>query len=297
MKKGTINSAKFTLSYVVCGEGKVTILVIGSAVYYPRTFLGDLYKHLKFVFVDHRGFASCNKKCIEEDFSLENIITDIEKVRQELKLGKVIVLGHSGHGYMALEYAKRYSQYTTKVVLIATGPSNSSHNHQLAQEYFDSHASTERKQTQTKSLEDLDAALKADPNKRFITFCIKLGPRSWYDYNYDATSLWKGVSVNMLAFDYLWGKVFAAIDITQGLENFDIPVLVILGKYDYIVAPYYTWDKIKDKFKNIQIHVFQKSSHTSQMEEPEEFAKVLTNFMEKITHKKPASQDTIRKLL
>ena len=280
MNKGAINSGKFNLSYVVCGQGKVTILVIGSAIYYPRTFSEDLYKIFRFVFVDHRGFAASNQEHTKEDFALDNIINDIEKVRHELNLGKIVILGHSGHSYMALEYAKKYSESVSQVVLIATGSSNSSQNHKLADEYFNNHASTERKQAHTNSVKDLDAVVQAHPDKRFITLCIKLGARSWYDYNYDATDLWDGVSVSMLAFDYLWGEVFATIDITKGLEKFDIPVLVVLGKYDYLVAPYYTWDKIKDKFKNIQIDVFNKSSHTPQMEEPEEFEKVLINFIE-----------------
>lgn len=279
MKKGKIQSGKFILSYVIKGEGNQTALIIGSSIYYSRTFSTNLGKHLKLVFVDHRGFAECTGKGNEQDFALDLILDDIEKVRLELKLGKIIIIGHSGHGFMALEYAKKYQDNVSKVVLIAMGPSNSLESQRLAEEYFKTNASSERIAAQKQSLEKLDSEIKVDPERRFVTFCIRLGPRSWYDYTFDATYLWEDVKVNMVAFDYLWGNVFANIDITNELENFNLPVLLLLGKHDYLVAPYYTWDNIKDKFKNIKVKLFDKSSHTPQMEEAEKFNSLLIDFI------------------
>lgn len=281
MKQGKIQSDKFKLGYAIEGEGKETALIIGSSIYYPRTFSANLGKHLRLVFVDHRGFAEYTGKVNEQGFALDLILDDIEKVRQELKLGKIIIIGHSGHGFMALEYAKKYQDSVSKVVLIAMGPSNSFENQKLADEYFKTNASSERMAAQNQSLEKLDSDIKANPERRFIAFCIRLGPRSWYDYTFDATFLWNGVKVNMVALDYLWGEVFASIDITKGLEDFNLPVLLVLGKHDYLVAPYYTWDNIKDKFKNLKVKLFDKSSHTPQMEEAEKFDSLLVDFIER----------------
>ena len=50
----SVNGTK--LSYVIEGSG-IPCLVIGSAIYYPRTFSQQLRKHFKFIFTDERGFV------------------------------------------------------------------------------------------------------------------------------------------------------------------------------------------------------------------------------------------------
>lgn len=52
----TFQSDIFDLQYCVEGTGP-TALVVGSALYYARTFSATLRDHLRLVFMDHRGFA------------------------------------------------------------------------------------------------------------------------------------------------------------------------------------------------------------------------------------------------
>lgn len=58
-KSDHIISDGFTLPYLVEGEG-MPALIIGSSLYYARTFSPALRHHLNMVFVDHRGFAPAN---------------------------------------------------------------------------------------------------------------------------------------------------------------------------------------------------------------------------------------------
>jgi len=111
----------------------------------------------------------------------------------------------------------------------------------------------------------------ADPDRRFITFYLRLGARSWYDFNFNATPLWKDVQVNMQIIDYLWGEVFRDIDITKGLGAFNKPVFLALGQFDFLVAPFYTWNSVRHQFNDLTVRIFEKSSHTPQLEEPEAF--------------------------
>jgi proline iminopeptidase len=280
MKNGIVKSGIFELEYIIEGRGQSTILVIGSAKYYSRIFSEQIKSKYQFVFIDHRGFAKSIGAYTKSDFELNTILDDIELVRTHLNLGKIVILGHSGHGFMALEYVKKYPDNTSKVILIGMGPNTSESNKKISDEYFENNASQERKAAQEMSLKNLESAIDSDPERRFITYCIKLGPRSWYDYNYDATELWQDINVNMIAFDYLWGEVFANIEITNGLDDLDMPVLLLLGKHDYLVAPYYTWDPIIDKYKNFTIKIFDKAGHTPQLECSEQFDNELIKFIE-----------------
>ena len=266
MKRGTIQSGSFELGYAVEGDG-MPALVIGSSVYYPRTFSDTLRQSLQLVFADHRGFARLSGDVSQPEDSLDVILADIDLVRRHLGFEKVIIVGHSGHGYMALEYAKRYPQHVSHVVVIATGPSHSAAHMQAAEQYWRESVCPERKAKLESDLQLLPAEIEAAPEKRFVTFCVRMGARSWYDYGFDAAPLWEGVHVNMPVFDHLWGEVFSHIDIAQGLDRLDAPVFLGLGRYDYLIAPYATWDPYRSGFKDLTVRVFEKSGHTPQLEE------------------------------
>ncbi|GAA6614992.1 alpha/beta fold hydrolase [Scytonema sp. NUACC26] len=273
-----INSSGFQLQYIVEGSGTPAIAV-GSALYYSRTFSTNLRNHLKLVFVDHRGFASPYDRKDLSVFQLDILVDDIELVRQELGLERIIIIGHSGHAFMALEYAKKYPANVSHVVLVCGAPSYSHEAHKASERYLNDSVCPERKAVLTKNLDRLPQEIEAAPEKAFITYCLLMGPKSWFDYNYDATKLWEGIEVNMAMFDYVWGEVFRDIDITKNLDKLQAPVLLALGRYDYLIPPPYMWEPIRDKFHNLTIRVFEKSGHAPQFEEPELFDKELLEWI------------------
>ena len=79
------------------------------------------------------------------EYSLEQISDDIELVRTELGLGPIVIIGHSGHALMALEYAKRYPESVSHVVMIGIAPDLSETSHDEADAYWEMLATTERK--------------------------------------------------------------------------------------------------------------------------------------------------------
>jgi len=275
---GSIESDGFLLNYTIEGTGPVAI-VIGSSIYYPRTFSENLRGHLRMIFMDHRGFGKATRDFDNSAFELDCLLEDIEKVRKKLEVEKVIIIGHSGHAYMALEYAKKYSKHVSHVVLIAVGPNQSTASHAAAEQYFQDSVCDDRKAWLQADLNKLPHDIEVAPDKRFISFCKRLGAKSWYDYTFDSSPLWDGVEIIQSMFDYVWGHVFAQLDITKGLDTFDVPVLLSLGKFDYLVAPFFTWQALRSQFKNITVRLFEKSSHTPQLEEPETFDKVLVAWL------------------
>jgi proline iminopeptidase len=268
--RGTISSGSFELGYSIEGAGTPAI-VIGSSVYYPRTFSQNLRQSLKLVFADHRGFAHSSETVPVSEYGLDLVLDDIELVRRHLGLDTIVIIGHSGHGYMALEYAKRYPQNVSHVVMVGTGPSHSAAHHEATEQYWQESVCPERKAELERGLQLLPAEIEAAPEKRFVTYCVRMGARSWYDHTYDATALWEGVHVNMPAFDHLWGETFREIDITKGLDQLDIPVLLALGRYDYLVAPYGAWTPYRENFRDLTVRVFERSGHTPQLEESDLF--------------------------
>ena len=197
-----------------------------------------------------------------------------------MKLERVAIIGHSGHAYMALEYAKKYPDRVSHVVMIGIAPDLSAKSSQAAERYWQESVSPDRKTAMEENLQRLpDDQLASLPlSDRFIETYIRDGPKKWYDHRFDSTPLWKDVELNEV-FERVWGGVFSKIDITKDLDAFDRPVFLALGRYDYQLAPPSSWDAIRPHFRNLTVRVFEQSGHTPQYEEPALFDAELLRWM------------------
>jgi proline iminopeptidase len=278
---GSIQSGDFNLDYRIEGTGPPAI-VIGFPAYYSRIFSDNLRSQLRMVFVDHRGSAASPGSVERTEFDLETLADDVELVREILDLGRVIVIGHSGHSYMALEYAKKYPTNVSHVVMIGIAPDLSASSDEATAQNWEKLASAERKSAlEENRLEMSDERLsQLPPGEAFIKTYVREGPRAWYDPHFDSSPLWDGVDVNIDMFNYVWGEIFRDIDVTQGLENFDRPVFLALGRYDFLVAPPSSWEPIKDRFHDVTVRVFENSGHTPQYEESNLFDRELLGWID-----------------
>lgn len=277
-ERGIIRSGAFELGYSVEGQG-IPLLVIGSNLYYARTFSQDMRRSVRFHFVDHRCFARPLGSVSTADFAFNTIIADIELARQTLGLQRFAILGHSGHGYMALEYARRFPDRVSHVVMAGTGPSQSPDMAELAERRWESEASPQRKAIFAREIERLAGDIAAHPNERFKHLLIRLGARSWFDPDFDARPLWEGVWTNDIGFDHLWGEVFRDFDMHATARAVAAPVLLTLGRYDYLIAPPEAWEPFKTDFAALTVEVFERSGHTMQLEESGRFDDVLLDFL------------------
>jgi proline iminopeptidase len=278
---GTIAAGRFRLRYRIEGTGRPTI-AIGSAIQGPRLFSTQLRQHLRLMFLDHRGFASSPGPVDTAEFALDTLVDDIEHARQELGLGRVAVLGHSGHALMALTYAKTYPANVSHVIMISMAPDLSTASAAAAERYWQESVSPDRKAVMVENLRRLpdEALAQLPPSEQFIRSYVRNGPRIWYDPRFDSSPLWEGVEVNRDMIEHVWGRVFRKIDITQGLATFERPVFLALGRYDFLVAPPSAWDALRPKFHDLTVRVFERSGHTPQYEEAVLFDAELLRWME-----------------
>lgn len=278
-KLSTYKSDSFLLNYQTIGQG-YPCLVIGSAKYYPQTFSENLYQHLQMTHVDSRAFAQSDNEIDEQAKQLDRVIDDIEAVRSHLNLQRPILIGHSGNAYFALQYAKKYPQHISNLVLLNAGPDLGYESQQAAEHYWQKYAGQERKEKMLAN-ETGGAGIQpgATSHQQFIDFYVMNTPKIWFDFEIDARALWDGVYINMPVFEYLWGDVFSKIDICQELDKVSMPVFLALGDHDFITAPYSSWLPLLDKFQNITVKVFSNCGHTPQLEVPEAFDEALLQWL------------------
>ena len=106
----------------VMGQGYPLVLMHGGpsldhTTLLPLEPLADQYT---LIFYDHR----CNGRSEGAEAStmtMDNLTADADTLRQELGYDQWIVLGHSFGGNVALEYALRYPQRLSRLILMNTG--------------------------------------------------------------------------------------------------------------------------------------------------------------------------------
>jgi proline iminopeptidase len=201
-------------------------------------------------------------------FAPDTLLEDIERARRELGLGRIVVIGHSIHSLMVLEYTKKYPENVSHVVMIGPPVFNAASEKARAQ-YWQEFASMERKAIMAEKLLQLpdEQLAQLRPGQRFIRRYIRDSPLTWYDPRFDASPLWEGVESNDDYIARARALGFRSVDITKGLYTFDIPVYLALGRYDFLVAPPSTWDAITPKFLDLTIRIFEHSGHWPHYEE------------------------------
>ena len=213
------------------------------------------------IFLDHRGFVEPPRTLEPEDYTLNKVLDDIERARQALGLEDFIILGHSGHAFMALAYAQTYPEHVRKVILLNTAPLIVRCGSSRAS-LFNEAASPERKRQFEADIALLEEDIRKEPERRFAHMCIRMGAHSFYDYAYDAAWMWDEVFTSMPVLDHLWGEAFARLNLIDSLEEVDIPVFIGLGRYDYLVGPVSLWDAIDGSQANVRKVVLSKAAIT-----------------------------------
>jgi len=264
------------LNYVIEGKGRPS-LVIGSSIYYPRTFSKQLRDSLKFYFTDMRWFAKEYATVKPEYFTLDTILSDIEKVRSALKLEKVIILGHSIHSVIAFEYAKRYPDKVSHIVMIGSPACQTNKEQEDAINMLWETASPERQSLQNENWKKLAGMNDLTPAQFDIENYCLMAPKYWYDIYYDAKWLWKDMSLNTDILHSLYELVFKDYFIFRNERSVPVPTFVAMGKYDY-VDPYTLW-KGFDDIRGLTVKVFDKSGHTPQLEESDLFDRELLKWL------------------
>ncbi len=265
------------LRYVVEGSGIPCIVVNG--VHYQRVFSKDLRRRLKLVFVDFRHSSETEAAAKLDDIALDTLLDDIDQVRKALGFDRVAVMGHSLPSLIALEYARKYPEHTSHLILIGSPPYMIMPKEQEA--FWESDASEARKSADKHNLERItdEDLKKAAPGTAWKLMFVRNGAHYWYDPSYDSSWMLEGIALNMNLMPRVAG-LFRDYDFGKRAPRTTVPIFLAQGRYDYLV-PYHTWDGRKDSFPNLSYNLFEKSGHYPMFEEPALFEKKLFEWMKR----------------
>src|SRR2546421_2745805 len=99
---------------------------------FPHTssllFLLPPPRHNRLIFIDERGSGKSEKLEDPKGYTVENMVDDVEAVRQALNIGRMSLLGHSYGGALAQAYALKYQKNLSHLILCSTFSSTSEMN-------------------------------------------------------------------------------------------------------------------------------------------------------------------------
>jgi proline iminopeptidase len=92
----------------------------GASHDYLLPYLVPLARRHRLVFIDERGSGKSEKLEDVTQYTVENMVEDVEAVRVAMGLGQIDLLGHSFGGVLAQAYALKYQSRLSHLILAST---------------------------------------------------------------------------------------------------------------------------------------------------------------------------------
>ena len=260
-----------TIPYVRQGQGP-PVMVVGSSIYYPRTFSGHLKEALELTFVNGRHFDPTYAPALTEvaNLSLESFADDIEAVRAQTGVQRWTVVGHSMHAQVALAYALKYPQHVNGLVMIAGVPFSFEELAPRVSQFWETYARPQRKDVHERNRAAIASVLDhAAPSEYPILDYIGDGAIFWADPAYDCRWLWAGVSTGP-AFEHLAELMPDRADMQSRLDRLQTRILVVLGELDFCI-PHGAWSTLAMDSQTSRRLLYRGVGHTPQLEDSQRF--------------------------
>jgi proline iminopeptidase len=263
------------LHYIVEGKG-IPCLVIGHAESSRLLCSQDLRDHFRFVFTDLRHDIRSQSSVGLSEITLDTYLEDIDAVSNSLGLVSFVIWGHSHHAYVAFKYAQKHPRKVSGVIMTACTPCDM--NRSRRDEFWEADASDERKALFAQTwgeFQKLRSEVTAEerrerpemPRGPVLAMAARLlsDPTNTLSLAKIARSLRNDRNVYL----HYQLEILKDYDLAEESEPVAAPVFLGLGRYDYI-APYTLWNnERRAAFPNLTYHLFSKSGHFPQIEEPE----------------------------
>lgn len=269
-------SDKVNLYVKLSGEGIPCLFIHGGPGAGSLDFemLGgnSLEGFMKIIYFDQRGCARSEGN-INDDYSMNRMVQDIEDIRKKLGISKWIVLAHSFGGIIATNYVYKHQNFVAKLILLnSTLFMEDSLKNQL--EYGENLLIEENLQF-TKEISVLE-------KWRYIT--NKLIEKNLF-YKLQYSHYESFLSVNELSnkitkFNVVMAnQAFTNIDYFTNYFNITkqiyIPVLIITGNEDYAIGPSHYKNFM---FPNKDVKIIQ-GKHMLYLENNEDFTAAIEKFI------------------
>ena len=266
-----------TLYYEVHGIASgMPLFVLNGGPAYDHSYLevsavwSELARRRPVVFYDQRGNGRSSRLTEGQPCRLAEQLTDLDALQQHLGFEQIDLLGHSFGGNLAMAYTARYPQQVHKLILVGSGAPKLGDTVFLFEHVFPETMVRSNALAFAVELGDEEAILA---DNREYSSMLFYSPQKRDAYLSVADSFVPRPEINKM----LWADT-EKFDLGPELAKFELPTLVITGRYDANVAPAVSF-KIHQAITGSRFVVFEQSGHCPYFEEPEMFLDVVESFL------------------
>lgn len=267
-----------TLYYEILGEASDVPLVIlngGPGRSHKNLRLSTCWESLaqrrQLVFYDQRGTGNSVPLSDDTTGTLADQLADLDALRQHLGATQIDLLGHSWGGFLGMAYTAAHPKHVRRLILVGSAAAHPPETVTLFQDIFPEIA-TQRQQLKPAMRQGDPTALAAAERLYFSMLCYTSENRDQYAAQADP-------GVLNLDIAFALGNEIAQLDLQPSLAEFQLPVLIITGRFDTNVAPIVAF-RLHQQIPGSQLVVFEQSGHLPFYEEPTLFAETVSAFLD-----------------
>jgi len=230
-----------------------------------------LSQKVQLVYFDHRGQGRSSRGA-KETYTLDNNVEDMEALRQHLGLDKIVVLGSSYGGMVALSYAVRYPQNVSHLIVVATVPDFRFL--QRAKEILAQRGTDEQNAIAQRLW---NGTFESEEQLR--EYFQVMAPM--YSITHDPEARQKGWDRAILSADAInvaFSSFLRSYNVLDQLHKITSPTLVIGGRHDWICPPEFS-EEIAQAIPNADLRIFENSGHSVRADEPEALLDAIAGFL------------------
>lgn len=237
---------------------------------YKPTF-SPLSQKMQLVYFDHRGQGR-SARGPKSSYTLDNNVEDMEALRQHLGLDKIVVIGGSYGGMVALTYASRYPAQVSHLIVMVTAAHSgflvraqtilaergTAEQQAIAQPLWTGTFESEAQLQEYFRIMRPLYAITADPAVPEPT-----GDRA---------------ILSVDAINVAFSGFLQTYDIRDQLPKITAPTLVIAGRHDWICPPEFS-EEIAELIPRADLRIFERSGHSIRTDEPEAMLDAIAGFL------------------
>jgi proline iminopeptidase len=267
------------------GQGEAIIVLHGGPDFdhsYLLPELDRLSDSFHLIYYDQRGRGRSADHVQPEDVTLASDIADLEKVRQYFHLDSVVLLGHSWGTVLALEYALRYPERVSRMILMNPGPASTDDYKQLRKEWLEKRAGD---MDRRKAIAASAAYIEGDPDAVIAYYRIHFKPALARSEDYERIiarlrssftkeGILKSRAIENRLMNDTWSS--PGYDLLPKIKSLKTPTLVITGDHEFIPAA--TAEHITHAIPNARMVTLRNCGHFSYLESPVAFREQIDAF-------------------
>ena len=264
-------------------ESKYTIFLLNGGPGLPCNYLRDPHiklskKGFRIFTYDQLGCGKSSKPTNSTLWDINRYVEEVEYVRKEFNLGKIILLGHSWGGWLGIEYAIKYQNNIEKLILENTCGDMP---HMISElERLRGNLGSETLKMMMKH--EAEGTLDHEEYQAAITILnyrhvcrLDVWPQSIYDslddWNMEVYGTMQGPN------EFLYTGNLKNWNRIDEMTKIAIPTFITVGMHDELTPACSM--KMHDALPNSKLKVFKNSSHMPFYEEPENYFTELENFL------------------